>query len=256
MIVNSTAILGRANAGKPIGYKVLTIKREPFAEFTRENVLETSPGRFAPVGGVNVPNEGAFVAWGLPGGPFWEDAIQPAPAEVVNAVTRRMSDLLGSFYERFVRAIPAPLAPIVQMETATFEQHVAELRAELTELARQMLTGDSARTQSVAELQAQVETAVEHITSLRSLNNTARTMGQLGILRDKLNDLFGAQSPVVQMFQTGGDEHVAEMLETQMQRIDALTRSIQAERPKQQMLRESLQAMDQFIEQYGGNSDE
>lgn len=257
MLVAADAILGRTNAGKAIGYSVLTLDRETVvAPFTRERVIATGSYKWAVLGSVFVPDAGGVIVWGTEDEPIADEVFNPAPAEVVNAVASRTTDLLNSFFERFVRAIPEPLAPVVQVETAQFEEAVTELRVELTALASQMLTGDSERTQNVTDLQEQVRIAVEHITQLRGLNNAARAIGAIRAIYESLGAVLGAQSPVVQMLQVGNHEHVAQALEAQAKTIAELTQAVQSERPVKDSLRQALTAMDKFTELYGGELNE
>ena len=243
MLVNSDAILGRSNAGKPIGYSVLTLNREPYAAFTTDNVLETAPGRYVAVGGVNVPDTGAFVVWGLANRSIAEDVIQPAPIEMMAAFTRRMSDQFNQAVTRLLGAIPAP---VVQMQTSHFDNIVAQLRQDLDTVAQRQQS-------SIAEIDGRVSEAVQHLRVLDSIDQAAR---DLSVVADRIDELFGAQSLAAQMFRGSNNEHhIAETMEifrNEMKafrgEIDHLALAIQSERPVKEKLRQGLALMDKFLE--------
>lgn len=174
------AQLGRRYAGQPIGYRLLTLDRQPYAPFTREGVVEAQPpGSFAaaPEG----PAAGGWIVWGTAGNPDIAEAeLPPAPPTVDLAPIR---EALAGLVAQFVEALPAPPAPVV--DTAPFEAGVQEVTRTLKSAEKREA---SARKEAAAQTAAAIQQLAEGLQRLDHLNQAAEEVAALSDARAALNE--------------------------------------------------------------------
>jgi hypothetical protein len=77
MIVPADAYLTRRYTNQPVGYRVLTLNRTVYAPFTQDRVLEDVPGHYLVVNGVDVPDKGGYIAWGIAGQDIISVSVEP-----------------------------------------------------------------------------------------------------------------------------------------------------------------------------------
>lgn len=186
MIITANAYLGRTHDDDAIGYQVLTVNRNPLRLWTAERVARTAPGWWAVAGGVEMPDAGGFIAWGLEGQPaLAEDAIDPAPNPTPEIV-RQVNGALTTLVERIRQLLPAP--PPIIVETAHFDGAVAAIAETVTASNRQYLE----RLATVAETLA----ALQEVTStLTVLNDGANQVIALAEMQRRLNGILGEPTP-------------------------------------------------------------
>lgn len=74
-----TIVLGSANTGLALGYRVLTLARAVYSAFTTSGVAETAvAGTYAVNGGIVAPDAGGYVIAGTALADYAETVIEPA----------------------------------------------------------------------------------------------------------------------------------------------------------------------------------
>lgn len=182
MIIPANARLGRTHDNEPIGYQVLTPNRDVFAPWTA--AARTAPGWWA-AGGVQVPDAGGFIAWGLEGQPaIAEEAIPPTPdwAGPMAQINRANAALL----ERIRQLLPPP--PPVVVDTARFDQAVAQIQSD----AHAAHDSYNQRIVVVAEALNDLQGIVS---SLTILNDGANQIIALAEMQRRLNGILGEPTP-------------------------------------------------------------
>lgn len=182
MQVNASARLGRIYDGQPIGYTVLTQLRNELRPWTQDNVQSAGPGLFAVAGGVEMPDAGGFLAWGLEGQPaIAEDAIDPASNStpmLMSQVNNALTMLLGNIRQ----LLPAP--PPVIVETAHFDASIDQVRAEVAADRQRYLDQLSAVAESLSAIQEMTGT-------LSVLNDGANQVMALAEMQRRLSGILG-----------------------------------------------------------------
>ena len=179
-----------------MGYRVLDIDRNPVSSFTADRVIETNiVAQFVVVGGVEAPDEGGYIVWGLQDYDIAEATIDPVPIAIVQAVNRlrtltkelpkRLGELLP---ERCIELLPEPAV----IDTATFEAGVRALHQEYE--ARAKTLGDQQSALSV-EIQRQLDRAIEAIAQSGELSVTGQKV---------IEQYFGRLSEVLGEIQQQG----------------------------------------------------
>jgi hypothetical protein len=140
--IPAAARLRRRWSRQKIGYRILDISRNPAQPFTTQNVVETGiAAHFAAVGGVEAPDAGGYIVWGLADFDIAEATIAPAPTVVVQPLMGRLKASFEALAKRIVELLPEPAPVIVEptpvvMDTAPFEAGVQSLRTDLVSMTQ------------------------------------------------------------------------------------------------------------------------
>ena len=181
MIIAANAYLGRIYDDSPIGYQPLTLNRNGLRAWTTDNVMRTAPGWWAVAGGVEIPNAGGFIAWGLEGGPaLAEAAIDPAPD--TSAIMLQVTAAIASLLERIRAMLPAP--PPLIVETAHFDAGVQSVAESIAESDRQAL-------ERLTEVAAALSAIRAMTDNLSVLSDGANQVMALAEMRNRLNGILG-----------------------------------------------------------------
>src|SRR5882672_300756 len=157
---------------KEIGYRVLTLNRGDFIPFTAEDVTKTaSPGAWAVLGGVDAPDAGGYIVWGLADKDLAETSIEPVCPNVADVLIGAIRNLLADAISRITSVMPA--TPVVQMDTGTFEKGVNKLRHEVTDIIR---AGNQEQGQTVSEIQTRLGELSASYAGLRMVEDVSRQL--------------------------------------------------------------------------------
>lgn len=182
MIIPANARLGRTHDSEAIGYTVLTVGRSPFAPWAA--ATRTAPGWWS-AGGVNVPDSGGFISWGLKGEPaIAEEAVNPAPD--LAGLMGQFNSMLLTIVDR-IRALLPPPPPLV-VDTSRFDATVAQI-AQDNHAAQ-----DAYNRQLIAV--AETLSALQDVAStLTVLNDGANQVIALAEMQRRLNGILGEPTP-------------------------------------------------------------
>ena len=106
-IVSAACKLNKRYWGLPLGYRVLNLDRTEYSPFTLKGVLESAPGYYTVVGGVEAPSAGGCIIWGEIDRDLLEWPIEPRqetpdPSDQIAALAAAVRDLAN----RPVLALP------------------------------------------------------------------------------------------------------------------------------------------------------
>lgn len=135
--VPADARLGRTNAGKPIGYKVLNLDRSLFSGWTEAR--ETSiPGHYTALGGVAAPDAGGYIVWGIESEDIAESSIEPVSVDKTPVILDRIAIMLDGLSERILHAVSLiPGSVLVETDTTQLDVAIGRL-VEMAEAAKQL----------------------------------------------------------------------------------------------------------------------
>jgi hypothetical protein len=86
--VPATCVLGPGKTGLTIGLRVLNLDGTTYSAFSTTGVAETSTaGTYRKADGVEAPDAGGYVVWGVNGTDYAEAPIPPAAAKPGDAMT-------------------------------------------------------------------------------------------------------------------------------------------------------------------------
>jgi len=139
-LVPVDAQLSPRRTKQPIGYRVLDINREVVTPFTKTRVGESRiPGCYFVAGGVEAPDDGGFIVWGLKDKDIAEAPIEPVAADyseqlaaLADALQSTIDLQLGSLHTGLDQlreqtdASAATLAQVAEMDRA--QKLMVELR--------------------------------------------------------------------------------------------------------------------------------
>lgn len=237
-IVAADARLSRTRAGQPIGYTVLTLQRSAFRPFTRDGVIETLPGCFAVTGGIACPDAGGYIVWGLENEPIAESAVDPLPTAQFDALLARIERAIGAALPRFAALVPAP---VVQMDTATFEAGVERI-AETTQAALRQAQGP------LAELVDVLSAIRETTDSLSVLNEGANQVMALAEMRSRLNTILGDNQPAgLRAVQEMSTQPLVSAIDSLRADMGRFVDKVQAGQQADERRLKSVQALDKFL---------
>jgi len=135
--IPADARLGRSNAGKKIGYRILNLDRSLFAGWAAAQET-TIPGHYMAVGGVAARDAGGYIVWGTENEDFAQASIEPAQPDLTPAMLARIAALLDGLSERILHAVSLiPGSVIVETDTAQLDAAIMRL-TEMAEAATAM----------------------------------------------------------------------------------------------------------------------
>ncbi len=186
-IVPASAQLAPRRSRQAVGYRVLDLNRKPVVGFTRDRVGEsTIPGNFFVAGGVQAPDAGGYIVWGLDGDDFAEATIDPAPppvpapidnsaqlAALGTSLQSTIAQQLGGVQSGIDRVADAQAGTGLALQKVAEYEQARLLAGEL----RTLLGG------SVGILPPAPQTTVQEI---RGADDLARERRELAAKRDKL----------------------------------------------------------------------
>jgi hypothetical protein len=135
--VPADARLGRTNANKVIGYRIIHLDRSLFASWTAAQET-TIPGHYTAVGGVAAPDAGGYIVWGTEAEDLAETGIEPVQPDAMPAILERIAAMLDSLSERILRAVSLiPGSVLVETDTTQLDAAIGRL-VEMAEAAKQL----------------------------------------------------------------------------------------------------------------------
>lgn len=162
------APLGSRYRGLPLGYRVLTVDRQPYAGFTRAGVVETQPGYY--VAAVEQPPAGGWIVWGTEANPNLVEAeLLPLPPTVDLAPIREAIGTLA-------RAMERQPAPVVVVDTDQFVAGLLETQQRVTTL---IAAEQDRRAGDASALRAELGTIAQQVQALQRLNESAHQFAHL-----------------------------------------------------------------------------
>lgn len=171
MIVPARAQLPISYRGSRLGYRILNLDLSVFSSFTTKRVEETQPGMWVVNGGVEAPDAGGYIVWGLKGKDIVGATIQPQclPSP---GITAGEAELI---MQRFIASLPKPPAPVA-VNIAPIESSIAALN---TEFQRLLQANDDNQSQQASVIAQQVS----------ALRNEFQGINAVGVLSDKIDSL-------------------------------------------------------------------
>lgn len=180
------AQLGRRYAGRPIGYRVLTLARVEAAPFTRAGVVEAQPGHY--VTAVEAPPAGGWIVWGTAGADLIEAELLPAPP--VPPDLAPLAEAIDALPAQLAAVVPTP-APV---DLAPLTQAIGRLRGEVVaaEEAQRARRADDAASlgNAIGELR-------EQVAALQGLAQTAAGIAQLTAASGRFVELTEAAARLI-----------------------------------------------------------
>lgn len=232
---------------KEIGYRVLTIGRGEFVPFTTEAVTLSMPRCWSVAGGVDAPDQGGYIVWGLADKDLAETSIEPDCPNVADGIVSAMRNLLADAIARITAVMPA--TPVVQMDTGGFEKGVNRLRSDMTAL---VLAGSTQQAERVSAIQTRLSELSTSYASLKVLDDASRQVSALTAMRDRLSEVLGDKPTAIQLVQEDNTAHMATVLETVRADIDKLSSDVATGKQASTRKDRSLQALDMFLQKVGG----
>lgn len=247
MIIPARVQLPARYAGQPLGYRVLNLNLSLFSAFTSVNVAEIHPSFYVVSEGVNAPDAGGYLIWGVKGQDLMTATIQPS---VVKPILSGVIDELNKLARRIIEAMPKPAAQQIAVKTEAFEAGVAALRAELAEMLRVDGQADADRldvvTQRVDELYAELQRIDAPGAVEKHVETTAQGLADLAKAARRLDEMSGIAVRLLSanagIDQLGAVVGKLEAFYTEVRRMN--TEAWRAE----EMRQESLAALEEFLD--------
>ncbi len=223
--------------GQSIGYSILNVSRETFLGFTLAGVVMPFPRYWAVSGGVQVPDAGGFIVWGLENNPLAEATVDPAPVDTSQEWLIQIGAMLAHAIERIVAVMPAtPPAPVVQMDTSSFESTVEALGVRVAELIQER---NQEQAVTVSEIQAQLAT-------LTMLNDAARQTAALRAIQERISEVIGNPGIITVVNDGGSGAQMTRMLESVVDKLSEVSETIQVNKKLDAKLQKAFAALDTF----------
>lgn len=254
-IVPASAQLRRRWAGQVIGYEVLSLDRSLFRAWTNDQVQEPAPAYFVATNGVEAPDAGGYIVWGLVDQPVVESVIEPASASFEPALSAGLDSLYDELIDRIKALFPQP-APVI-VDTNVFEAGVMQLRSELAAIAeqddqrlRQRLTEIHARLNGLSEsLRRHGEAYI--VAHAAGLDVTTAKFNQLFLTMRQLGETEATQLSEAQQAQRAGLNALSEALMELRSVSDQTHDLIATDQLTRRKQRQSLALIEEYIEQHG-----
>lgn len=254
-IIPAAAQLRRRWAGQAIGYEIMHLDGSLFRAWTTEGVHETMPGYFMVTDGVEAPDAGGYIVWGLADQDIVQATIEPAIADNSPALLEQIGVLLDGLLASIGGLLPQP-APVI-VDTNVFEAGVMQLRSEWAAIAeqddqrlRQRLTEIHARLNGLSEsLRRHGEAYI--IAHAAGLDATTAKFNQLFLTLRQLGETEAAQLSEAQQAQRAGIAEIGEVLAGLRQLHEQTYDLIATDQLTRRRQRQSLALIEGYIDELG-----
>lgn len=255
-IVPAAAQLRRRWAGQAIGYEVRNLDRTLFRIWSLDQVQEPTPAYFVATGGVEAPDSGGYIVWGLVDQSVVEAAIEPAAASFEPALSAGLDALYDELIDRFKALFPQP-APVI-VDTNVFEAGIIQLRGELAAIAEQ---DDQRLRQRLTEIHARLngfgESLRRHgeayiVAHAAGLDVTTAKFNQLFLTLRQLGETEATQLSEAQQAQRAGLNALIEALMELRSVSDQTHDLIATDQFTRRRQRQSLALIEEYIEAQHG----
>jgi hypothetical protein len=235
---------------KEIGYRVLTLGRGEFVPFTVEGVTLSMPRCWSVAGGVDAPDGGGYIVWGLADEDLAEAGIEPVVPDLTDAVLFRMRTIIDTAISRIIAVMPA--TPVIQMDTSAFDLSIKQLDDKMSAVSTDVELRTHEQGKQVSEIQTRLAELATSYAGLKATEDVTRQLSALTAMRDRLSEVIGDKPQAITIVHESNTAQLATVLETVRADIERLSGDRETARQETGRQKRTLQVLDTFLQKVGG----